>query len=254
MNGMISRRDVLRAGVLATAGVIACPSLLAQTAKRRVVVWSEGTAPKSMYPNDINGAIGDALKPLANWEVVLASLKDPDQGVSDELLKKTDVLIWWGHQKHGQVKDELVAKIDKRVREEGMGFISVHSSHFAKPYKKLMGSPCTWGAYTVDGSTIKITVADPNHPICKGVNTIEFPKTERYAEPFAVPTPEAAPLECTYKLPNGQEQKARQGLCWTIGKGKVFYLQTGHETFPELLNKDVQQIFRNAVEWAAPKS
>jgi len=69
----------------------------------------------------------------------------PDQGVSDELLKKTDVLMWWGHKKHKEVTDELVNKIDRRVREEGMGFISLHSSHFAKPYKKLMAPPAVGG-------------------------------------------------------------------------------------------------------------
>ncbi|NLH15967.1 MAG: hypothetical protein GX455_05260, partial [Phycisphaerae bacterium] len=84
----------------------------ANVAKRVVVVWSEGTAPKNVYPNDINGAICEGLKPLSQkWEIVKANLSDPDQGLPDELLKRTDVLIWWGHQKHGDVKDELVDKI-----------------------------------------------------------------------------------------------------------------------------------------------
>ncbi len=86
--------------------------------KRCVVVWSEGTAPKKVYPNDINGAIAEGLKDLQGWEVVKANLSDPNQGLPDELLKRADVLIWWGHQKHNEVKNELVDKIVKRVMED----------------------------------------------------------------------------------------------------------------------------------------
>ena len=100
--------------------------------KFTVVVWSEGSAPKNVYPDDINGAIAAGLASLEGWEVVKASINDPDQGLPDDLLARCDVLVWWGHVKHGQVKNELVAKIVKRVKEDGMGFISLHSSHFAK--------------------------------------------------------------------------------------------------------------------------
>ena len=123
-----------------------------------------GTAGKNIYPNDINGAIADGLKKdLPDWDVVVANLSDPDQGISDELLNRCDVMIWWGHKKHGEVKDALVEKIFKRVTEQGMGFISLHSAHFAKINIKLMsvmptkkeildkvqpkGRVAAWGAY-----------------------------------------------------------------------------------------------------------
>ena len=40
---------------------------------------------KSVYPKDINFAIAEGLKPLEaqGWEVVMASLNDADQGISD---------------------------------------------------------------------------------------------------------------------------------------------------------------------------
>lgn len=63
-------------------------------ARRVVVVWSEGTAPKNIYPNDINGAVAEGLKAsLQGWEVVTASIDQPDQGLPDELLNRTNVLI-----------------------------------------------------------------------------------------------------------------------------------------------------------------
>jgi trehalose utilization protein len=134
-----------------------------------------------------------------------------------------------------------------------MGFVSLHSSHFAKPNKALMGTPCTWGAYVVD-CNVTLLVKDPHHPICKGVaKSFDLGLTERYSEPYAVPEPQAVPLECVYTFKDGHTEKARQGLCWTIGKGRMFYFQTGHETCRHYFDPNVQQILRNAVEWAAPQ-
>jgi trehalose utilization protein len=256
----ISRRTAIGLGATVAAGVLLRPELFAAApARRKVVVWSEGTAnvesgSKEVYPNDINTAIAEGLKPLAarGWEIVKASLNDPDQGISDALLNSTDVLIWWGHKKHGAVKDELVSKIVNRVKEGNMGFIATHSSHFCKPLKKLLGTPCSWGEYKADGTSVEILVKEPSHPICKGVKDFKLPKIERYGEPFAVPSPEAVPLDGVYTRPDGQTQPGRMGLCWTIGKGKVFYFTPGHETYDDYYRPEVRRIFVNAVEWAAP--
>jgi len=90
----ISRRAALARGATAVAGVVLAPGLFAAPDKRKVVVWSEGTTSvdpesKSVYPKDINFAIAEGLKPLEGqgWEIVMASLNDPDQGISDERLK-----------------------------------------------------------------------------------------------------------------------------------------------------------------------
>ncbi len=225
----------------------------ADAAKRVVVVWSEGTAPKNIYPNDINGAICEGLKPLSQkWEIVKANLSDPDQGISDDLLKRTDVLIWWGHQKHGDVKDELVDKIVKRVKEDGMGFISLHSSHFAKPNKKLMGTPCSWGAYIGDSTTLKVTVKDPKHPIAQGITDFTVEHSERYSDPYAVPKPQSVVFAGVATLKDGKTDPSQVGLTWEVGKGKMFYFQAGHETNPIFMDKNIRKIMINAVQWAAP--
>ena len=93
---------------------------------------------------------------------------------------------------------------------------------------------------------------DPNHPIAKGVKEFTIDHTERYSEPYAVPEPEAVPFEGVHTLKDGREDPSRIGLCWTIGKGKFFYFQAGHETDPVFFDENVRQIMRNAVEWAAP--
>jgi trehalose utilization protein len=266
-------------GAAAAAGALLTPNLLAQGAKRTVVVWAEGTAPADkVYPKDVNTVIADGLKDLEGWDIVVKGLNDPDQGVPDELLNRTDVLIWWGHKRHGDVKDELVDRIVRRVKDEGMGFLSVHSSHFAKPYKKLMSlvdvnqqfkiegmkgkTPeelrkmrmiCSWRDYKADGTSAKVIVKEPNHPIAKGVQDFDLPKIERYSEPFAVPTPETVVLDGMYTKPDGQKEPGRMGMCWTVGKGKVFYFTPGHETYDDFFRPEIRLIFRNAVQWAAAK-
>ncbi len=244
--------------VAATAGLALAPGVVrAAGGTRRVVVWSEGTAnvdkgSKEVYPNDINKAVADGLQGLAGWEVVTATLSDPAQGLDADRLDHTDVLIWWGHKKHAEVSDDLVNRIDQRVRTQGMGFIGLHSTHFAKPFKKLMGTACSWREYVADGTSVKISVKAPEHPICKGVKDFSLPKIERYGEPFKVPTPDAVPLDGVYLKPNGATEPGRMGLCWTIGKGRVFYFTPGHETYNDFFLPEVQLILRNAVEWAAP--
>jgi trehalose utilization protein len=257
----LSRRSALGMGATLAAGVLVSPRLLAATEKRLVVVWSEGTAnidptSKQIYPDDINTAIADGLKPLATqgWEIVKASLNDPDQGLSEDRLNRTDVLIWWGHKRHGDVKDDLVTRIEQRVKEQGMGFIGTHSAHFSKPLKRLLGTACSWREYVADGTSAQIIVKDPNHPICRGVTDFKLPKIERYGEPFAVPQPEAVPLEGIYTKPDGQTESARMGLCWTIGKGRIFYFTPGHETYNDYFRPEVRRIFVNAVPWAARKA
>jgi len=225
--------------------------------KKTVVVWSEGTAPKNVYSNDINTAIAEGLREsadLKDWDVVVANLSDPDQGLPDALLAKTDVLVWWGHKKHAAVNDELVNKIEKRVKEDGMGFIALHSAHFSKPNKKLMGTPCSFKAYKTDNKETVIKVAAADHPIVKGIaKEFTIANEERYSDPYAVPPAAAIPFGGTHIHKDGVKEESVQGYCWTVGKGNYFYFQAGHETNPIYFQPEIRKIMANAVIWAAKK-
>ena len=253
MNPMFSRRTILAAGATAAVELLSSRPVWAAERKRRVVVWSERTAPRNVYPHDINGAVAEGLQPLKaeGWEIVTASIADAEQGCSAKSLAKTDVLIWWGHQRHGEIRDEHVRRIVDRVKQGGMGFIALHSAHFSKPLKAILGTNCGWkGGYVEDGSKLAMIVKDKQHPIAAGLGNFNIPHTERYTEPFEIPEPESVVFDGEYTLPNGSKEMSRQGIVWTVGKGRVFYFQPGHETYPIFFDANIRKLLCNAVEWA----
>lgn len=63
-----------------------------------------------------------------------ATLAEPEHGLTEAVLAATDVLLWWGHAAHGEVRDEVVARVHARVLD-GMGLIVLHSGHFSKIFK-----------------------------------------------------------------------------------------------------------------------
>ena len=256
MNPIFSRRTILAAGAVAAVELLSSQPVWAAQPKRRVVVWSEKTAPKEVYPHDINGAVAEGLAPLKarGWEVVTASITDPEQGVPTASLDKTDVLIWWGHARHGEVTDEHVKWIVERVKTGGMGFIALHSAHYSKALKALLGTNCGWkGGYVEDGSKLELVVKDKRHPIAAGISDFSVPHTERYTEAFEIPEPESVVFDGVYTLPDGSKESSRQGIVWTVGNGRVFYFQPGHETYPIFFDANIRKILCNAVEWAGGK-
>ena len=122
--------------------------------KIRVTIWNEfrhektKANVKAIYPNGIHATIGEFLAKNDDMEITLAALDDPNQGLPDEVLENTDVLIWWGHMAHGEVNDALVEKIRQRVYAGKMGFLPVHSGHHSKPFKAILGTTgnLSWGA------------------------------------------------------------------------------------------------------------
>lgn len=226
----------------------------------RVLAWSERTEPKDVYPQGINGQFAAFLGADGDVRVTVANLADPEQGLTEDALAKTDVLIWFGHQKHALVTDENVERVMKHIRERGMGFLPIHSAHYAKPFQRIMktiafdrgkpleGTPGKWTKVANSGATETIHVAAPGHPIAKGVKDFEIPKTEVYWNPFIIPTPDVKILEGRYA---NDMQDGSDGLLWKFGKGKVFYFRPGHETYPIYFQPEVQQVLKNAVRYLA---
>ena len=220
-----------------------------------VTIWNEYRHEKSdenvakLYPNGLHAAIGEFLSKNDDMKITLAALDDPDQGLPDEVLNNTDVLLWWGHMNHGEVKDDLVERIRQRVYVGGMGFIALHSAHHSKPFRAIVGTTgnLLWG----DNQKEIIWNIMPSHPIAAGIPAhFELPEEELYAEPFQIPQPDAHIFEGWYE----HGYVFRTGCTFLRGAGRVFYFQPGHETCPSFYDANVQRIITNGVRWAAPVS
>jgi len=218
--------------------------------KVRALVWSERSEPEKVYPKGINGAVADALNATDDVVATVADINMPEQGLTEKALAGADVLLWWGHVKHGTVTDEFTNRVVRRVKEEGMGLIPIHSAHYSKPFKALMGTECGLGGWREDDKPERIHIVMPAHPIAKGIVDFVIPQTEMYSEPFAVPPPEVVVFESRFE---GGEY-FRSGCCWTVGKGRVFYFRPGHETLKIMYQDEVKKILHNAVLWAARRT
>ena len=122
-------------------------------------------------------------------EATTATLQQPEHGLTEKRLAATDVLLWWGHAAHGEVKDEIVERVQKRVWE-GMGLIVLHSGHYSKIFKRLMGTPCSL-KWREAGERERVWVDQPRPPdrARASANASRSTETEMYGEPFAVPEP-----------------------------------------------------------------
>ena len=159
-----------------------------------VTVWNENRheqknpVVREIYPEGIHGAIANFLT-TESVNVKTATLDEPNHGLSDDVLNSTDVLIWWGHLAHEEVEDAIVNKVKQRVLE-GMGLIVLHSGHFSKIFKTLMGTTCDLKWREADDNE-RLWVIDPSHPIVEGIGEyIELEKEEMYGEHFDIPAPD----------------------------------------------------------------
>lgn len=219
----------------------------------RVTVWNEfrheknNETVRNLYPDGIHGTIAAFLNAQEGITASTATLDEPEHGLTEAVLNNTDVLIWWGHIAHREVSDEVVDRVQKRVLE-GMGLIVLHSGHYAKIFKRLMGTHCSlkWREST---DKERIWNLQPNHPITQGVGDyFEIPRHEMYGERFDIPEPDELIFISWYSGGN----VFRSGCTWRRGLGRIFYFSPGHETFPVFHQKEVRQVITNAVRWARP--
>jgi trehalose utilization protein len=225
----------------------------------RVTVWNEYVHERqqadvaAVYPHGIHRTIADALQRHARLfksplEVSTATLAEPEHGLSEEVLDDTNVLTWWGHAAHDEVDDAIVERVQKRVLE-GMGLVVLHSGHYSKIFKRLMGTTCLL-MWREAGERERIWVANPGHPIAAGLDRcIELEQSEMYGEPFGIPAPEEQVFVSWFE---GGEV-FRSGNCWRRGNGKIFYFGPGHEIYPIYHQPAIQRVIFNAVLWARPQ-
>ena len=217
----------------------------------RALVWNENrheqtnALVRKLYPSGIHGEIATALQEAGGISVETATLDEPEHGLTVEKLARTDVLLWWGHTAHGEVKDEIVERVQERVWQ-GMGLIVLHSGHFSKIFRRLMGTPCAL-SWREAGEVERLWVLNKNHPIAAGLpEYFEVANEEMYGEPFSVPEP----LETLFISWFEGGEVFRSGLTYQRGAGKIFYFRPGHEAYPTYHDGNVRRVLGNAVKWA----
>ncbi len=217
-----------------------------------VTVWNEfrheqeSDVVAEIYPDGIHAVIADVLE-RAGFETQTATLDEPEHGLTEAVLDETDVLTWWGHAAHDEVEDEIVDRVHERVLD-GMGLLVLHSGHYSKIFKQLMGTTCSL-KWREAAETERLWVLEPGHPIADGIGEyIEVDEAEMYGERFDIPAPDTLVFNSWFE---GGEV-FRSGCCYHRGNGRVFYFRPGHETYPVYHNEDVQQVLVNAVNWVAP--
>ena len=217
----------------------------------RALVWGENVHEQenelvaSLYPDGMHEAIARLLREDQGIEARTTVLQNPEHGLTEAVLAETDVLVWWGHAAHGEVADEIVERVAERVWE-GMGLILLHSAHFSKIFKRLMGTPCAL-KWREAGERERVWVVNPGHPIAAGLGEyFELENEEMYGEPFSVPEP----LETVFVSWFQGGEVFRSGLTYRRGAGNVFYFRPGHETYPTYHDANVGRVLRTAVNWA----
>ena len=227
-----------------------------QTAVRKtinVVVWGENrheqtdSSIAARYPDGMHGAIKQGIEEYlgAGASVSTVTLDDPEHGLTEELLTATDVLLWWGHAAHEEVDDEVVERVHRHVLA-GLGLIVLHSGHFSKIFRKLMGTSCSlrWRGET---DRELIWTIDPTHPISQGIpHPLIIDSQEMYGEFFDIPAPD----ELVFISSFGGGEVFRSGCTWKRGHGRIFFFSPGDQEYPVYFQPTIRRVIANAVEWA----
>jgi type 1 glutamine amidotransferase len=174
-----------------------------------------------------------------------------------EPARQYDVIVMYDFNQTitDEAKGEFIARL-----KEGKGLVVLHHAFAAYPqwpeYWKIIGGRYYLEKTVVDGLEKKrsaykhgmhftIHVADPNHPVTRGVKDYEI-HDETYKW-FDV-AEECHPLLTT------DEPESNKVIAWakTYEKARVFYMQSGHDHFA-YENPSFQRVLRQAIRWAARK-
>src|SRR4051812_10071207 len=113
----------------------------------RVTVWGENVhehhdeSVRAIYPDGMHATIAAGLTGHG-LQARTATLDQPEHGLTQDVLDSTDVLTWWGHVAHDEVQDEIVDRVHAAV-VGGMGLLVLHSAHYSKIFKRLLGTSCS---------------------------------------------------------------------------------------------------------------
>jgi trehalose utilization protein len=221
-----------------------------------VTVWNEFIherkptgKPREIYPQGIHAALASHFSAQPGIRARTATLDEPEHGLTEAVLKETDVLFWWGHVAHDKVDDAVARRVQQEVLA-GMGLVVLHSGHAAKVFKALLGTNCSLKWREADEKEILWNIA-PEHPIARGVgDKIIIDRHEMYGERHDIPEPDQVIFLSWFEGGN----VFRSGCTFSRGLGRIFYFSPGHETYPIYHRPDILNVLTNAAHWAGEYS
>ena len=213
-----------------------------------VIRESKREEERNAYPMGMNECLRSFISKENEVRLIEIDANDDGSALTEEILSDTDVLVWWGHAYHKNIKDEVVSLAAEYV-QRGMGLVALHSAHKSKLLMRLLGTPCDLSWREI-GEHERLWIIDPTHPIAAGIESeyVLIPHEEMYGEPFSIPTPDELVMLGWFR---GGEVM-RSGCVFKRARGKIFFFQPGHETLPSYLIPEIQTIINNAIRYVAP--
>lgn len=218
----------------------------------RVLVWGENRHERKdpqvaeIYPDGMHETVAAGIAEFLGdaASVTTTTLDEPEHGLTEEVLARTDVLVWWGHDAHGDVDDAIVDRVHREVLS-GMGLVVLHSGHFSKIFIKLMGTTCSL-RWRNELDRELIWTVNPTHPIAQGVpHPIVLDAHEMYGEYFDIPAPD----ELIFVSSFSGGEVFRSGCTFRRGHGKVFYFSPGDQEYPIYHHEHIRKVIANGVAW-----
>lgn len=202
---------------------------------------------KKYYPHGLHDTIKKYLKQNSDWDIAITIQEQPSNGLNENLLNDTDVLVWWSDKWNSQILTDVSKKVVERV-QQGMGLVVLYGGCSSKPFKELMGTSCSHETSSYK-TTVKMFALDPTHQLCEGVDfPIEFSDSKTFGEPFDVPKPKTTPVI----LWSSNESILRSLLMYKSGEGKIVYYYGGSAHSNAYLLSDNLKIIFNAIKWVEP--
>ena len=163
----------------------------------RVLIWDEQQPEQKQAYGDkfLGETIAACLNNRPGMVVKTTNPEAPEQGVDEASLDGADVLIWWAHRRTPALTNANAERVAARVREGRLGFIALHSAHWAKPFVRLMQDRARADALAqvpeAERATAKWEYVNDN-PIYKGVkaDTPLTPSLVRVGEVWRLTLPQ----------------------------------------------------------------
>jgi type 1 glutamine amidotransferase len=172
------------------------------------------------------------------------------------LEKQYDVIVMYDMAKGFSAEQR---KAFTALLETGIGLVSTHHNLGAHPdwpeFTSIIGGKYLFAPLTIDGKehpkstyaegeTIKVMIADKEHPITKGLADFTI-HDETYGQFYLAPD--------SHVLLTTDHPKCGRGIGWTrkYGKSRVCYLIFGHDQ-KAWENPNYQELLVRAMRWAAP--